>query len=640
MNPNHWQQIKNIVSQALEHDAPSRTKVISELCEDDTELRKNVEAILSNDLELNDFLEPPTTHTIDSFCSEFTAPDFIGKIVGNYLLTDVIASGGMGTVYRARRADNEFDKVVAVKLIQRDVTTHSILQRFHQERQVLADLEHPYITRLIDGGATKDGMPYLVMEYVQGKRIDKYCDELHLPILERLNIFTKVCEAVHFAHQNLIVHRDLKPNNIFVTSDGKPKLLDFGISKLLVEVTTLVGNDATQTVVRAMTPRYASPEQIRGDVITTSSDIYSLGIILYELLTGHRPYCLEKSSMFDQQQVICDQNPTMPSMIVEIVEEITTGNGSTTTITPEHVSILRCEQPRQLQKRLRGDLDNIILMAMQKEPNRRYASALQMSEDIQRYLTGMPILARKDTISYRLSKFVKRNKALVSTVVVLVITLLTGIMGTMTGMQHAKRERDVALKTTSFLQELYTTADPYRKGRDTTILELLEDSTQRIESELHDQPLVQASVYDAIARAYGALWYWPEAAPHAEKALKLNRKLYHDDHAKIIDSKILLGRANVYKMNYESDDILRDAMNSALDHYGPNHPQVAKAKSYLAYAIWHNWNDPQWKEADQLNRESIALYQKNRRSAKKWFDAGASALLYNVYRIKLFPGSS
>jgi tetratricopeptide (TPR) repeat protein/predicted Ser/Thr protein kinase len=323
-------------------------------------------------------------------------------MIGQYRLLECIGSGGMGAVYLAKRADQQFQMQVAIKLIKRGMDTDSILRRFQHERQILASLEHPNIARLLDGGTTEDGVPYFVMEYIEGQRIDRYAEEHQLSISERLELFRQVCGAVSYAHQRLVVHRDLKPSNILVTPAGVPKLLDFGIAKIIQP------NDSeellpTITMVPIMTPEYASPEQIEGVSATTLSDVYSLGAVMYELLAGQAPYCLTSRSRQEIEKAISTAQIEKPSRVVSRPEDA---------------------------RRLRGDLDNIVWMAMRKETARRYRSVEQFSEDIRRHLAGRPVIAQPDTLSYRSAKFLRRNRLAVSAAALLFLTLVGGIVAT------------------------------------------------------------------------------------------------------------------------------------------------------------------------------------------------------------------
>jgi eukaryotic-like serine/threonine-protein kinase len=334
----------------------------------------------------------------------------IGQRVGHYRIAQEIGHGGMGTVYRAIRDDDEFQIEVAVKIVSRGMDSRLVLDRFRTERQILARLEHPHIARLLDGGSTENGLPYFVMEYVQGEPLTRYCDARQLPVSERLRLFRKVCDAVSYAHQNLIIHRDLKPDNILVTEDGVPKLLDFGIAKILDSPVSGDASEPTLTVVRMGTPAYSSPEQILGAPVGVATDVYSLGVILYELLTGRRPYRLESLGWEESARIICERDATRPSAVVSSKTE----TGAET----ERISRYRNTTVDGLRKRLIGDLDNILAVALRKEPSRRYRSVDQFSEELQKHLDGRPVMARGDSVAYATRKFIGRHKLAVSTGVI------------------------------------------------------------------------------------------------------------------------------------------------------------------------------------------------------------------------------
>jgi WD40 repeat protein len=334
-------------------------------------------------------------------------------------------------VYLATRADDEPQNQVAIKLIQPGPPNNDLLRRFRRERQILASLDHPNIARLLDGGTTAQGVPYLAMEYIAGMPITQYCDQQKLSITERLKLFRNVCAAVQYAHQNLVIHRDLKPGNILVTADGEVKLLDFGIAKLLDTDSGPVDSNTTSGL-HVMTPEYASPEQIQGEPITTTSDVYALGVVLYELMTGHYPYRFKDRSLPEIIRVICEQEPEPPSRAISRVETHTEDNGqSQTTISPETVSRTREGKPDKLRARLRGDLNDIALMALRKDPQQRYRSVEQLSEDIRRHLQGRPVLVRKATFAYRASKFMQRYKTGVAAAAIILVILLGGIIATL-----------------------------------------------------------------------------------------------------------------------------------------------------------------------------------------------------------------
>ncbi|MBC8164815.1 MAG: protein kinase, partial [Bryobacteraceae bacterium] len=332
-----------------------------------------------------------------------------------------IGRGGMGCVYLAERSDGTFQKQVAVKLIQPGMNSADILARFRHEREILASLDHPGIARLLDAGTTEEGLPYFVMEFVDGQPIHRWCDERKLNVTQRLELFRGVCDAVQYAHQRLVVHRDLKPGNILVTADGRVKLVDFGIAKILR--TDQPGEpETTRTLLPVMTPEYASPEQVRGDAITTLTDVYSLGVVLYELLTGHRPYHLLRAAMREMARVISEEEATRPSLVVATTEE---------RLTPQTVSAVREGQPDRLRKRLEGDLDCILLTALQKEPRRRYSSVEAFGEDLGRHLENRPVNAREDSFWYRTSRIVRRYPGAVASGVLIVLSLGAGLLATL-----------------------------------------------------------------------------------------------------------------------------------------------------------------------------------------------------------------
>lgn len=442
-----YQQLKEIFQAALELVPDARGAFLDEACQADSALRAEVDELLAAH-ERTSYFDAAALLAEDLLPTTSASSTMPGQHLGSYRILREIGHGGMGTVYLAERDDKQFKKQVAVKLLRSGSATqamHSdlIVRRFRQERQILASLEHPNIARLLDGGATSEGLPYLVLEYIEGQPLDDYCDEHQLSLRERLQLFRTICAAVHYAHQNLVVHRDLKPSNILITSDGTPKLLDFGIAKILNPETPNQIYDQTidQTLssVRLMTPAYASPEQVRGETITTASDVYALGVILYELLTGHRPYQFSSSAFHDTARVICEVEPPKPSSIVMRTETIIGSDGrEKATITPAEVSRARKEAPEKLRRQLAGDLDNITLMALSKEPLRRYASVEQFAEDLRCYLAGLPISARKATLAYRVQKFVGRNKALTAAAVLALLTLLGGLIGVNQERQRAE----------------------------------------------------------------------------------------------------------------------------------------------------------------------------------------------------------
>jgi serine/threonine protein kinase len=418
MTPEEFLRIRGLFEQALDQAPELRTAFLKEACGNDADLLDAVQNMLAADQHPSPFDQPVHAERPTSI------ENFEGRRIGSYLIHEQIGQGGMGVVYRAERADETFQKTVAFKVVRPATVSEEVLKRFHQERLILAALEHPCIARLIDGGSTPEGLPYLVMEYVEGTPIDQYCDEHRINVSERLRLFRSVCDAVQYAHRNLVVHRDLKPSNILVTHSGEVKLLDFGIAKLLGNRDGETTIYATRQGIHLMTPEYASPEQIKAEPITTSTDVYSLGVVLYELLTGHRPYRIKSRLLHELARVICEEEPTRPSTVIHQVE--TDGDEkSPITITPEQISQVREGKPAKLKKRLSGDLDNILLLALRKEPQCRYSSVEQFREDVERHLAGLPVRAQTDSLWYRTRKFVRRNRMGVAAAAMLGAALIT-----------------------------------------------------------------------------------------------------------------------------------------------------------------------------------------------------------------------
>jgi eukaryotic-like serine/threonine-protein kinase len=393
LTPEHWKKVEDVFESALQRPPSERSAYVQAACGNDESLRHQVETLLLSLERAGGFMEASAlgVNLTDTVVEE--TPSLIGKRLGSYRIVKEIGRGGMGSVYLATRADDEFQKRVAIKLIKRGMDTDFIVKRFRNERQILAGLDHQHIARLLDGGTTDDGLPYFVMEYVEGEPLYRYCDERKLPIAERLRLFRRVCFAVHYAHQNHVIHRDLKPGNVLVTPEGLPKLLDFGIAKLLNPELAHQPLDPTTAAIRLMTPEYASPEQVCGDTLTASSDVYALGVMLYELLTDHRPYRLKNHSAQELARVICEEEPELPSVAVNIIEVIGEEGEEPIEITPATVSEARSTTVEQLRRELSGSLDNIVLKALQKDISKRYATVEEFSEDIRRYLEGNPVLA-------------------------------------------------------------------------------------------------------------------------------------------------------------------------------------------------------------------------------------------------------
>lgn len=584
MNTQEWQRVEELLNAALELEPRERRKFLDEASADAPELRSEVESLLDCEEKTDGFLAAPAVRfAADLFDEEEAADALIGQTVGNYQIAREIGRGGMGTVYLAVRDDDVYQRQVAIKLIKRGMDTEFVLRRFRQERQILASLDHPNIAGLLDGGTTSDGLPYFVMEYVEGTPIGEYADAHRLSTFERLKLFRSICSAVSYAHQHLVIHRDIKPSNILVTEDGAPKLLDFGIAKLLDTDETNAAT-ATATALIALTPEYASPEQVRGRRVTTATDVYSLGVVLYELLSGHRPHRFENRRPDEVARVICEEEPERPSTASLRTEKTISADGTErVTITPERISETREESaPERLRRRLAGDLDTIVLMAMRKEPARRYASVGQLSEDIRRHLEGLPVVARKDTFNYRAAKFVRRNRLGVLAAAVVLLTLIGGIVAVAwqakratdqarvaaTERDRAQRETAKAERINSFLQNVLGFSDPSwlssnpRRNREATIVEALDEAARRAETELSDQPEVLAAVHLALGRAYLLQNRLDLAETHLRASLDIRRRVLGAEHQDTAQSMASLGNLFIAKGNYaEAESLLSGAVS-------------------------------------------------------------------------------
>jgi eukaryotic-like serine/threonine-protein kinase len=532
------ERVAGIVESALECDPSGRAEFCEKACGDDVDLRKEVESLLGFMEKATEFIEKPAyeiaAETIVAPGGELKA----GEELGEYKILSLIGEGGMGEVYLAE--DMKLGRRVAIKLLKFGLGTTNIIRRFQREERILAGLSHSNIAQLHGGAVTSAGLPYFVMEYVDGARLDDYCRDLQLSILQRLTLFRKICAAVSFAHQNLVIHRDIKPANIRVTSDGEPKLLDFGISKLL-DVDAPGISEATMTFAAVMTPEYASPEQVRGENMTTASDVYSLGVVLYELLTGQRPYRIKSRNSREIARAITEQEPAAPSVAAAR--------------SPASDRQSKIRNP----KSLRGDLDNIILKALRKEPSRRYASVAQFSDDIRRHLEGRPVAAQKDTFNYRAVKFIKRNKVTVVAAGLVVLSLIGGIFATLLEAQRAKLQRaraekrfnDVRGLAHSLMFEIDDSVKDLQGSTSTRrlivsgALEYLDDLAR----EAADNPTLQrelATAYEKIGDIQGNPYYAnlgdaDGALGSYRKALAIREKLKNT--ADTFDARMELGRS-------------------------------------------------------------------------------------------------
>ncbi len=582
MTPERWRQIREIFDQAVEQPPANLDTFLDGECSSDPSLRAEVESLLRSYQESGTFIDEPASRLLAP--SDRPSDDL--ERIGVYRVLRPLDGGGMGDVYLARRDDDAYQQDVAIKLVKAGLATPSMVRRFRSERQILANLRHPAIAQLLDGGTTEANQPYLVMEYIDGLAIDRYCDQQKLPIAARLRLFRKVCDAVQFAHQNLIVHRDIKPGNILINAEGEPKLLDFGIAKLL-RGGELPGNvEATATGLMAVTPEYASPEQLQGGVITTASDVYSLGVLLYILLTGHRPYHLDRSNPAELIRKVSEDSPRRPSTVVTRLRQETKPDGTTRHPTPERVSTARSSDPRRLRRRLAGDLDTIVMRALAKEPERRYSSAEQLGQDLDRHLAGLPVLARKDTLAYRVSKFVGRHRVAVAATAGVFVALVVLIVGLLGQRYEIMAQRDRYQGLSSFLLNVFAIPDPtLARGESVTARELLDRAATDIGNQLTTEPEVRGDLLVTMGRSYKNLGLYAKARTQLETALDLHRQAYGETHPAVATSLHELADVRILEGDYgASRQLETKSLAIRQQLYGNQHPEVVESLYHLALA--------------------------------------------------------
>jgi eukaryotic-like serine/threonine-protein kinase len=645
VTPECWKQVEAIFEQALEMAEEKREDFLKRSCIGDIELRREVESLLNSYAQSGSFIDKRSLFFSDESTEEGDNLP-ANELIGPYRIVRVLGRGGMGTVYLAERADQQYQKRVAIKLIKRGMDTDAVLRHFRNERQILASFDHPNIARLFDGGTTKDGLPYFVMEYVEGVPIDQYCATHSLSVIERLKLFREACAAVSYAHRHTVIHRDIKMSNTLVTNEGTPKLLDFGIAKILQPGG---GPEALMTItgVRPMTPEYTSPEQVRGEPVTTASDVYSLGIVLYELLVGRSPYRFTSRSPLDLAREITDTEAPRPS---------TVARGKDLKFDPTGI---------RNSKALKGDLDNIVLMALRKEPERRYQSVEQFSEDIFRHLENRPVLARKDTVSYRAIKFVCRNRLAMAAAMLVLVSLLAGLLATTwqahrATVQKARAERrfnDVRQLAHSVLFD-YHDAIKNLPGATHARERLVKDALRYLDSlagESSGDPALQrelASAYERVGdvrgEVYGAsIGDMTGALDSYQKALRIREALVAADPRDVNNRR---GLADSYTkigtQLQDTADAVRglDYLRRACALYqqlATEQPDNSEIRDYLARAYnelgmaLQNWGNPaealkNHREALRLRRELLAADPRNdlhrRHLAITYWDIGQALM--------------
>ena len=601
--PSEWSRIEAVLDDVLEREPADRPAAIAAACGDDRTLRAHVEALVAADTNASSFLETPAAEYAAAVVRAATEDgdpdrgDRAGDLIGPYRVIREIARGGMGQVFLASRADGQFEQQVALKLVRSGPFGTEILDRFLRERQILARLQHPNIARLLDGGVTADGRPYFAMEYVDGAQITTYCNVRGLDLHQRLDLFTAVCDAVQYAHQNLVVHRDLKPSNTLVTAQGQVKLLDFGIAKVLHQEDE-GPHDRTLTRLGSgpMTPEYAAPEQVRGEPVTTATDVYALGALAYELVTGRGPHTLTRLTAAEVERVITEREVDRPS------QAVARGRGEA----GEDNAAARSRRLK-LRRQLKGDLDTILLQALQKEPARRYASAGAFVDDIRRYQRGLPIAARRDSFGYRAGKFVRRNAIGVAAAVLVAASLVAGLIGTAWQARVASREAAKAREVSRFLSSLFEVADPARANADDiTARELLDRGADRIESELAAQPDVQAEMMFLLGGISRKLNQYDRAQTLLDRALTLRGGTARPSDA-VADVTGELARLALDRGRPDDAERLhRDALEMRKASQGAGHASVGASMRDLAAVLTSRGK---YEEAERLLREALLLHQ-------------------------------
>lgn len=582
-------ELKSVFSRALELSGEERLRYLADLAVERPAIADEIGSLLAAHERAGDFLDQAVAAEREALLAEGQEDRWIGRLVGPYRIVRSFAAGGMGAVYLAEREGADPRQEVAVKVVRRGLDSATLWRHFRAERQVLAHLAHPRIARFLDAGACEDGTPYLVMEAVHGEAIDRYCDRRALDLEARLSLFREVCSAVEHAHRHLVVHRDIKPANILVTAEGEVKLLDFGIAKLLEPGETTAG--ATHTAARFHTPDYASPEQIRLQPITTATDVYSLGVLLYRLVTGVAPYDLSGSSPAESDRIVCEQNPVRPSAAART----------------------------SWARRLRGDLDTILLMALRKEPARRYASVQQFSDDIRQFLEGRPVVAHRDTVGYRAAKFLRRNRVGAAAGCVLVLSLVGATLVTARQASIARAERDRARvektkaeRINAFLQQMLASADPswyssgYGKRGDTRVVDVLKQAESRVDAAIAEYPEVRAELHQTIGSTYLGLGLARPALRHFEAALALYTTIYGDRHPRVAESLYYLGAAHYWAGDVEGTERLFRRSITIFRRSDPENGNLPHELQDLAAVLIQNNAVPP-KEAGPLLDEAFRL---------------------------------
>jgi serine/threonine-protein kinase len=613
MSTQKWQELQHLVTKARQLPPAERAAFLDQACAGDDDLRSEAAALVAVASAADGFLETPAVERsdIDLPGLQSLSP---GTRLGPYQIERAIGQGGMGMVYLAARADHEYEHRVAIKLLHPCFAGEVSERRFKVERQILASLQHPGIARLLDGGTTEAGQPYLVMEYVDGLPIDRYCNRNRLDVRQRIDLFLKICSAVRFAHRNLVVHRDIKPSNILVSTDGEPRLLDFGIAKPLGPG-LLGGGELTASLAQPMTLQYASPEQIRGQTITTASDVYSLGVLLYKLLTGALPRAFTDTSLRSVEEVL-NREPTRPSQALILT--------AAQSDTEDHAPFVS-HSAQQVHRELTGDLDAITLKALREEPDQRYGTVIELTEDLERWQEGMPVRAAHQTFRYRLGKLYRRHRLAVLTIAAVLLMATAFTLNTVRERARAQLEANKATQVKEFLKDVFGASDPFEaRGEDISARELLDRGATRIEAELQTQPEVRAEIMAVLGDVYVSLGLYDQAEPLLVQALAIRQSILDDRHVDLAAS--LRGLATLYVLQgrYEKAAPLHQhALKIQESELGPNHLEVSRSLNRLATMRYY---EGEYNTARTLFQQAVEIAEQELGAD----DPGVASLLCNL----------
>jgi serine/threonine-protein kinase len=584
-------RVDELLRKLLELPENQRDQYLEQACAGETDLAVKVRRLLDSGSEEDGFLTPGGAqqgavwaHLLTDMGRDEETSTGADELVGDYRIIRQIGRGGMGAVYLARHTDEPDRQPVALKVLSSGFDDNEVVHRFAQERAILASLDHPAIARHIDGGVTAGGRPYFAMEHVDGQPVDIYCDLHRLTLEERLRLFIDIARAVQYAHRAMVVHRDLKPSNILVTEDKQVKLLDFGIAKLLDQGSSGLPEPLTRTGLRVMTPEYASPEQVQGKLITTATDVYQLGLVLYQLLTGQRPYRIAGYTAVEIEQVICEEEPLPPSLAVAQRSQAGEPAGPSPTV----VGAARRSRPERLRAQLKGDLDTILLMTLRKEPDRRYQSVGQLIQDIERHLQGRPISARKDTVVYRALKFVRRHRLgiTLSAAILVVIAILTGFLieRQMTEHDRTRHEARQAEQVAAFFEGLFDVARPGPgEGETVSAKELLDHGADRIAKDLDLQPQMQATLMRLLGDMYRKLGMYDQAQPLLEQALATHRTELGERHADVASSLAAVGHLYLDIGRFDEAEMMyQQALEIQSTVFSEDSLEIARCRANLA----------------------------------------------------------